>query len=563
MKANKGDYLHVYKADITDKDREFARLQQLKLVQAIVIYSDSPSHAPIDELFKDRSWWASDNELKYLPYKFFKSENITSMKSIVMDRKSSFWTIEITEPFSKEEYICWTTLNYLKYISKKCGPKAWVFSSHSKLGINPTQKYYKLTDARQYSNLIKKGKIVVLDPFLARQCERLRNKLGHSVEYMADEYFIPRYTTKTTKTRKKIITEYGLSKHRLVCLTDGKTVSRIEKCKADELIKQFPTMHFCNKAKYHNYLNELEFGSIPAPGLTKQHEDGIRRLRRLPLQKKRMYRQYKSQFIETWVPDETGGYEELISTRRIQHKLQPTVDTPKTIHNYATERKKRLMRKYKYVFIGEERRNDHFSAREKWSMQFMDLLAMVNTHKPERQIALKISEIFPGWNDKTIKRFIQYLRLTRHGLNYEPNKKTKPIQRHEKVERNIKGITISKFPYNQPITVEYKSKQKDGTEKISIEQNVVMRNKQIIKDVPNQKLSITICPVKDVIKWVSQDKYSDKEGAKIPWVNLVTITDFKRTKVVKVPFHLPLKTKTTKHWRHPISPKPINRANPV
>jgi hypothetical protein len=559
MKAkNKGNYLHLYKSDITKESKEFAKLHQLKLIEFLSVYSHNPNRSNIDKYLETRKDWADDNEVKWGNFKYFSCQPINETASKL--RINDFWTIQIEEEFKNETYRCFTTERYLRHLSKTSCIKAWVFHNHPINGINPKEKYYKLSDVGQYNSLIRKGKIIVFDPFVAKQCLKLREKFGHTVEYIRDEHFLPKYNDSNKKGHRKGAPKSNEPKDRLVCITDGTTVTRTKQSKAEDLIKQFPTMKYCSKHKYHTYLDSLNLGVVKQPIADPK---GPRKQRRSVKQKRKFYRHMESQLVERWVPDETGKYEIYEGAKTIYHKMSPTVDTPKTQLISSKSRKKRLLSKYKERFESIERRDSHFTSSENWSRQFMELIQLIKEKKPEwkRKAVLMIADIYPGWNDKDIRRLIEYIQLTKHGLNYEPNKKKLPVERFKKEVKETKGIEISKFPYNRPIAVEYKSLQKDGTEKISIEPNVVMRNKQIIKDVPNQKLSITICPVKDVIKWVSQDKYSDKEGAKIPWINLVTITTLKRTKVVKVPFHLPVKTKRTKRWKHPISPKPINRRN--
>jgi hypothetical protein len=565
-------YLHQYRAAPTVKDVDFARLHQIKLVTNINVYSRDLQHNDINRFLSNRGCLPDDNEIKYLMYKF---DEVTPLnKNLDSIRRAQGWAIEkdqdqlIIEGNKVDFYNCFTTLGHLKFLRDKYHPKAWIFSSHSKGSIDPGGKYYKLKVYYSYTGAIKQGKLIVFDPFLAEQCIRLAKKLGHTIQYIYDEYFIPNYETldKKKRTRKhiegvpRLLFESDPERQKLVCITDGITVTRIKKYKAEKLLIEFPTMSYCEKYVYHQYLKEL--GKSKVTKLFEHNPDGTRKQRRLHKQKRKLYsRKLQSQFIpngEHWILDKDGINEDLMPfpSRTILHRIKDKKDTPKTVEHHTRDRKERLMRKYREVFAGQERRNDKFSSSEKWSYQFMDLLAMVRKDKPKREIALKLATIFPGWNDKQMSRFIKYLQLTKHGLNYKLKKETTPIKRVEKVETEVQGIKISKLPYGKDIAVEYKTTDKDGAVATKIEQNVKVQQKKIVRYDKESKGTVEICSIGSITKWVMQENYKEKD---CPWIDFITVVPYKKITLHKIPFHLPDKKKKINKWKHPIKDGRIKR----
>jgi hypothetical protein len=477
----KSGYLHHYVAEITDADIQFAKLNQLKLVSDISVYSANNDHLDIDKALSDKTHWPHDHELKYLTYKFVETSEIEGkLKDI---RKSNHWGIERCSKDSAIKledgftYICSTTANYLTYLSKKYGIQAWVFTRHPRLGIVPNERCFKGSKIAHYKTLIKKGKVLIKDSFLANQILRLTKEKDlyyeclyvDTVGYKQYEHLIRKPVTNYSRDRKTI--------DPLVCITDGTTVSRILKSKAVELIKQFPTMKYCKKQEYHKFLHQFEvkkpkFRDEKAkrvPVLSTQNEKGTRKDRRIAIQKRRLFsRLYTKQYISgKWIDDPNNPEMEILDT-----SFAKTIIVKKSV------------------------------------------------------IHCKNS----------------YLRSAKLKRVLQP--------KFETVEVDAKRIKISKFPYGQEMAIQYK--KKDGeTVSHPIAQGVKMIGKKLILEDAATKESTVICAIKDVEKWCHQKDYSTEEG-KTDWIPYVTIEPFKRTKHVRIEFHLPEKTKKAKQWKHPV-----------
>lgn len=582
----KKGYIFTYKATITDRLHTFADLHKIKLVDTISIYSDNNNRAEIDRILANRKNWPYDNEIHYIDYNF--ESVVECPTNLIPIRKTTFWGLEIRDnklvikpsllgpngEFQTQVYMCYTTLNYLLFLNKKYNTKGLLFSNGTIEG-NQMKKVYKLTNINGINALLRKGKVLVTEPNMMDRLLKIRAKKGWGVEYIYDQQLIPKFETKKRHKRKQIYTEPRLlfehdpEKQKLVCITDGITYNRIKKYEADKIIAKHPGIKFCTKAEYQAYLDKSYHQFLP-----KEKWDSIKTLsvqgdkrnpkdtrtrkeRRYSTNKHKHYsRFYKSQFIranEKWIPDEDGEHENLVEypAKTITVRTSRPKYTPKYVPNqYANARKKRLFDAYVKYFADVERRNSKFSQVEAWSTQFMELLKMVKQNKPEKEIALKISKIFTGWNDKKIKRFIKYLRLTKHGLAYKPNHKTQPVKLYDKVEKESNGIKIAKFPYHMPMTIEYKKVDADDNETLHIEQNVYVQQKKVVKEDTETKEIAVICSIKDIVRWVEQDKYSDKEDC--PWKPLITITKIKKNVVVKLPYHLPKKKEKTSKWKCPI-----------
>ena len=582
-------YIFTYKVEkIVDRDYTFADLHKFKLVDTISIYSTNNDRSIIDNILKDRKNWPYNNEIAQLDYKFVDCIQCETERLDTV-RKSNGWQISLNQTkgiiekslltpdanLTIQTYSCFTTVSYLCYLQQKYKTKGWLFSKE-----DSGNKVFLLKKIESYNNLLNKGKVLVTDLYLAKQCLKLRNKFGHKVEFIYDHTLLPKTVTKLVNKRKQ---RTGVPRHtldndpnkqRLVCITDGNTVTRLKWYKATKIVHDNPSIKFCTKSEYNKYLNELR----PKPYLPKDKREvirtlsiqgckeganypgtGVRKDRKALLQKKKSYNRLNfEQYVpetQKWVTDpEDENFETLvtypaktINVRKKRYTYVPRLDH----HAHARARKERLLKAYKEYFAQEERRNDKFSGVEKWSKEFMEILGMVKSGKPEHLIATKLSIIFPGWNDKKMKRFIQYLKLTRHGLNYKPNVRKQVVVKYEKYEKNVKGITISKFPYHQPIVVDYKTTDSDGAEKIVREQNVWVQQKKVLKEDPETKEMIVLCPIKDVEKWVLQDKYTEEDTC--PWKPFIAVTTLTKVAYRKIPFHLPVKKQKKKKWRHPIS----------
>lgn len=339
-------YLFEYKAIPTQKDIDFAKFHNIKLTTHINIYSKSNDLKEVIKILSNRDNWSYDNELKYLKYEFVKSIPITNSK-LLRIRQSTFWIIEKRElpEFINNEnitvYTCFTNLHHLKYLSKKSDVKQWIFSD---IKSSPD---YLLKDIKHYNRLISKGRVIVDNPVVAKQCLNIRSIKGHKVEYITDKTLTLKAVTKPNKIRKPI-------QNKLVCITDDISVVRLPKYLADERIGLYSSLHYCTKSEYYKYLNEMR-GIVKkkykdtikdrTPKLSvqgskesinvetgKTTDKRTRRERRFSLQKKPMTsRQFKSQFVTgKWVLDEDGKHETFIETgehKRITHGLRPTLYT--------------------------------------------------------------------------------------------------------------------------------------------------------------------------------------------------------------------------------------------
>jgi len=573
MKANKqtSGYLLTYKADMTDRLWTFADLHKIKLVDTISVYSNTDDHSEIDKILKDRKNWPYDNEIGYIDYKFIKSEGCPIKLQKI--RKARGWQIEIsknkvilqkslldsTGEKQIEVYSCYTTLNYLKYLQNKYVTKAWVFSI-----INSPNKYFKLSRVESFNRLIQKGKVVVTDKHLAQQCLKIRSTKGYTVEYIYDQTKVPLNKCKSvtiprSSRKHKIVscrvTQEDIDNQRLVCITDGITVNRLKKYKADKLIAQFPTMKFCKKSEYHHYLNELRWKDtkVSVQGDPKNPSDKrTRKERRFVKQKNKSYSRGKfKQYIkgEKWVLDETGEYETLVEVRpkTINVKRSKPSYMPRKVHNKRFYYD-RLFNEYVKVFGSFDRRGNAFNGSEKWSNQFIILLSMIKTGKRECDIAKYISDIFPGWNDKKIKRFIIYLKLTKNGLN--KNRIIPTVQKYRWETHTIQGIKINQFPYDKHIAIDYETPSEEGGVKFVVEQDVSIRGKKIVKvDTDINEIRV-ICSIKDVRKWVLQENYVD--GSECRWTNLIDIVPYEKEVAIKIPFKLKQKTIKKKKWICPM-----------
>jgi hypothetical protein len=163
---------------------------------------------------------------------------------------------------------------------------------------------------------------------------------------------------------------------------------------------------------------------------------------------------------------------------------------------------------------------------------------------------------------------------------YNPAKRKKAVEQ-VKVEKPYVGITISKFPYNKPVVVNYTYSDKEGVVHHPRIENVKMINKNIIKEEPikrktkdgalvddiEQKI---ICPIKDVEDWMNQEDFHvDKEGNidSTKWIPYIKVENKTRISYKRPEFHLPKKNKKIKTWHNPdgtrkITPKVIIKNRP-
>lgn len=568
-------YIHMYRAEMTDRTYTFADLHKIKLVDTISIYSRDENHIPIDNILKDRKNWPFDNEIHYIDYKHI-STSICPSEQFDNVRKRNFWGVEVNEKpviieksllspdgvFKIRTYTCCTTLQHLQFLQKTYGIKGWKFT-------------------------IKGKTIIVTNPYDAKSLEYKRNKSGGTVTYIYDKKDLHKSVTnsgvirktkrllKATETKPRHQFEHDPKQQRLVCITDGISVHRGKMYKLSKVVNRFPNkIRFCTKSEYYKYLNEISANphlpkdkrevvrKLSVQGDKKKPEDTrTRKERRLVMQKKKLYsRMYFSQFVkpnEKWVEDsEDTEFENLVEypskTLRVRRNKYIYFPRRKRSERYYDHR---LINAYKKYFAEEERRNHRWSPVESWSKQFMTLLKMVKDGKRECDIALKLSELKPGWNDKKMKRFITYLKLTKHGLNYKPNKKKQTVIKFEPITSKVKRIEVSKFPYYTPITVQYKAVNSEGAERILIEQNTRVQQKKIVQDIPSEKDpkindTVVLCPIKDVIKWCKQTDYIGEE--KTPWIDFVKVVELEKVKYKKIPFHLPKRKMKKKKWKHTI-----------
>lgn len=559
-------YIFTYRSEkLTDRNYTFADLHQIKLVDTISIYSESDDHSIVDSILKNRKQWPYNNEIGYIDYKFDTCVPCPSAKFQLI-RKSNGWQISLNNKKTLLEksllspdgkllistYTCMTTVGYLKYLSKKYTIAGWTF-------------------------IIKGRTTTTTCPYEARILESKRNRLGGTVNYIYDKTLLPKSVTKKKhkRKRKQVIGkprydfQHDPQKQKLVCITDGISVHRLKWYKATKIVNRFPAkIKFCTKAEYNKYLNEIR----PKPMVPKDKRDsvrtlstpnekGVRKDRRQPLQKRRLYsRHYFKQQIRPntkWVEDKDDPeFENLVEipgkaivVRKHRHKPTNRVNH----HVHANYRKKRLLDAYKKYFASEERRNDKFSSVESWSKQFMEILSMVKKKKSEKLIALKLAKIFPGWNDKKMKRFITYLNMTKQGLNYQSNKKSKPIVKFEKITKTVPGIKINKVSYHQPMAVEFNKVDEEGNKTKVIERGVQIQGKKLVKQSEDSTDTIVLAPIADLVRFVPNEKYTDDDSC--PWKNFITIENKEVISYKRIPFHLPKKKKKTKKWKHPIKGK--------
>jgi hypothetical protein len=493
-------YLHIFKSVPQPKDVTFARLHQIKLTPYLNIYSKYNGIGEINKILNDRHCWPFDNELKYLKYEYV--ETIKIYDKLLKIRKACSYEIEkrnLPDFINNENtivYTCFTTLNYLKYLSKKYRVQAWAFTDKK------SKPEFLLKDITHYNKLIKKGKVIVTDPVVARQCLRLRESQGHRTEFIYDKTLIPKCATKHKEIRKpsivirqvKVSFENDPFKQKLVCITDGISVHRLKQYKADKIVARFPRkITFCSKILYQEYLEKLREGRVKklsVQGCAKNGKwegKGVRKDRRSRLQKRRFYsRHYREQYVTgQWLPE--NNYQDGV--------LYPLTDIEKDERFYRT--------------LGSHKR----------------ILHHVRPHRSTT-------------------------------LAYNPANRKKAIE-FEKVEKIVPGIEISKFPYNKPICVIYTDEDKDGIVHTHKVENVKMQNKKIILE--DGEDTVVLCSVKDVDKWVHQEDYShdnDRETKWIPYVSIQshTVTTYKRP--INSYRTLPTKIKKKKKWRSPIKGVP-------
>ena len=456
-------YLFEYKAVPTQKQIEFANLQQVKLVTILNIYSKFNDHSKIDKILSNRQTWPYNNEIKYLDYKLIKSISITGR--LLKVRKSCFWIIErrtipeIINEKSIESYTCFTNLYHLKYISNKYRTQCWIFTNKK------SKHTYLLKDVKHYNRLIKKGRVVVIDDVVAKQCLKLRASMGHKTEFIYDEKLIPKCATLSKTSRLLSIPkdqpnhsfEHDPYQQKLVCITDGTTVWRIKYYQAIKRVAKFPkTITFCSKVMWQNYIKEMQNGRAKPSLSTKGGKpnckypgEGTRKERRKVLQKQKISKRYHKV--------------QLINSKRIIHRMTPIVPTK--------------------MFYNPKNRKQHN----------------------------------PSMFDK--------------------------------IETTVKGIEISKFPYNKPIVVIYTRIDKDGIVQHKKIDKVKMINKHIIQQAGDDEISI--CPVKDVEKWCSQEDYDRVKGESPIWTEYIKIVPITKTKLVRRIERIQHIIKK-KQWRHPI-----------
>lgn len=581
-----GGYLFCYKAVEDEKLTKFLELQQLKKVDTLTVFSPKNNPSKIKEILDQRSTWADEiSDIKYPKYELLGVRELYEGEPLINTWKTCFWRIEFRP--DEKAYACFTTYNRLKYINIKYGVKALLFSKK-----DSGKKVYLIKDPKDYNHLISLGKVIAIDPRVQKQCLRLKESLGHTTEFIYDQKIIPIYKTKEKHNRKRKIVigkpnylpEYDPERQRLVCITDDVSVKRLPKYKADKIIARFPKIHFCEKHVYNQYMNEIHsflprvhkdpLGNIVNPReslrkLTVQgdknnpKERGNRHDRRANDFNKKLltHNRFKQQISGKWVDEEPNKdgivtHQRFVPTKGkviIATKAKPSYTPKQSPSEHATARKQRLLAKYKEVFADIERRNSKFSSIETWSTQFMIILNMVKMGKPEHEIALYISKIFTGWNDKKIKRFITYLKLTRHGLNYVPNKtSTNKPKFYEKVEVPIKQMQIAKLPYNTPLAIKYDGVNDKGEEGILLARGVTLRQKKMVKteEIDGKQETVIVCALNDVKQWVIDTNYSDDNKCK--WQPLVTVIPATRVEIRKIEYHLPKRKQKTKKWKHPI-----------
>jgi hypothetical protein len=489
MKAKKQKigYLFIYESKPLPGDIEFAKFHNIKLTPYINIYSKYNDILAINKILHNRGFWPFDNELKYMKYEYVKTIEILNSKLLAI-RQSTFWHIEKREipDFINNEniitYTCFTNVHYLKYLNKKYKTKQWVFSDVNKRQSHP------LKNVLHYNKLIRKGRVVVTNPVVARQCIQRRNKKGHTVEYITNKTFIKKDVTKPKDIRKPY-------DDKLVCLTDGITVIRISRFEAEERIARYPTLHYCTKAEYYKYLNEMR-GPKPEvldkkPKLSvqgskqsinvetgKKTDVRTRRERRVSLQKNRKTsRFYKSQFVTgKWVPDADGEHESFVETgnvKRISHRMKP--------EKYTKPWYNPLKRKQAIPYEEEQKLIKRIK---------------INKFPYNKEIVVVYKSV--GEDDVVTNKQLEHCKMLNNRIIQEqPTKRT----------------------------------LKNGTEIDDTEQ-------------------IVICSLKDVDKWCHQEDFKgpDTDIKWIPYISIETDTKVIKHKPV---FKLLRKPKKTKKWHSP------------
>ena len=282
----------------------------------------------------------------------------------------------------------------------------------------------------------------------------------------------------------------------LVCITDGTTVSRIVKSEAEKLIKNFPTMKFCSKIEYKKWLHQFD---TKTPKFSKANK----------------------------VP---------VLTK------QGAKNDP---NNTKDRRSRRLI-------LQKKKLGSRLYSRQRITGHWIDDSSDSN---------------YQVWEETTPKTII----VRRSEPSYKPRFKysVKPKMsrlvphKFNKIESDAKRMIITKFPYNKPIVVNYTKKDKDDVIQHIKEDNCLMMNNKIIKYDKEMKEQIVLCSIKDVETWANQEDYKpDKDGKINPeiWHKVATVESYTKTKFERIPFHLPIKNKKTKQWRHPIKePKYVGR----
>lgn len=567
-------YLFTYKADIKPEDIKFFNTHRYKLIDTLSIFSTTSNDKYLNDFFSFTKQYLPDNfEIKYLKYNLVSKERINS-KLVEIRKGGNDFTIEQNKNTydyidSKiKGYTFYSKKSYLDYLKSKITLKGMTFSLVSKQGIDPKLPLVKVNSYNDFLKKIKKNKVLVTTPFLFNVCSSyIKKQYNHTIDYIyvntlgyeKHKHFFEKHETNFVHVRKlvnKKIKSIATEQERLVCITDDISVKRIKKIRADEIIARFPNkIHLCDKLTWKRYLatkkeknRKLSVqGDKKNPKLTKSRKE-----RRFVQQKHKMYqRGYFKQYIPIEWVDEKDNVVDVTYKGILSKKSNPKY-VPRQIHDksYYLDR---LKSAYIKEFSTLDRRNSKFSKVEKWSTQFMIILTMVKLNKPENEIINYISTCLPGWKTKYIKRFITYLRLTKNGLNYKPNKKTNPIQRYKMETKESHGIQINPLPYEKQITVDYEVVSEDGGTKYVIEQNVNIQGKKIVKVNSEINETVVICSLKDVRKWVLQDEY--KEGPECKWTNLIDIVPINKEVVVKVPFKLHDKKKKKKQWKSPIQSK--------
>jgi hypothetical protein len=454
----KKGYLYEYKAKIDSTDISLAKLGQYKLIPYLNIYSNRKNNQfNIDGILRKLRRLSPLKELENPEYKLLKITEIIN-SALITVRKSCWWKVEkrdipiVVDDKNITVYTGFTTLYYLKHLLDK--------------------------------RFVTKSETII------KTSRRLINKYApgnHSFEHDPE-------------------------KQKLVCITDGETVWRVKKYKADKITSERPSIMFCSKWAYQVFLDNLYHPKDQTQPIlfTKGGKEGCRnpgtgtrRERRQILQKHKPYSQnYREQIITgKWVSSEDILEENLL--------------------------------KFKY----DDRFKERLRLREK-----------------RRWNGWEKYEIFV--EDGYKKKIHHYISPKEHvKAYYNPlkRKQAKPSM-FEKIETVTRGIHISKFPYNKPITVNYTVKDKDGTEhKNTIKQNVKMVNKHIVYDDPELKEQVVVCPVSDVDKWCYQEDFREigsKEGTR--WIPLITVEPITKTKVIIHYDKLPQRKQKIKKWRHPI-----------